>query len=173
MSQPPNLPRPGTRAPSFRLPASTGGTIALDDLLAQGPAVLFFYPRADTAGCTTEACGFRDDLRNFRDAGAALAGISPDPPAAVRRFAEKYRLDYPLLADKDHAVAGRYGVWQEKSMYGRKYMGVARTTFVVDHGGDVIHVFEKVKPAGHSAAVLDWLRSHLKSHLPRKHNVRK
>lgn len=169
MSESPDLPRPGARAPKFRLAASTGGAVALDDLIAKGPAVLFFYPRADTPGCTREACGFRDDLRAFRDAGVALAGISPDPPSAVRKFAEKYRLDYPLLADEDHAVAQRYGVWQEKSMYGRKYMGVARTTFVVDAAGKILHVFEKVRPAGHSAAVFDWLRSHL----PRKHNVRK
>ena len=121
--------------------------------------MLFFYPRADTAGCTTEACGFRDDIAAFRDAGVSVVGISPDPVKAVRRFAEKFGLGFPLLADEDHAVAARYGVWQEKSMYGRKYMGVARTTVVVGRGGKVLHVFEKVKPAGHSREVIEWLRA--------------
>ena len=169
MPQPISLPRAGSRAPMFRLPANTGQTVTLDDLTARGPAVLFFYPRADTEGCTKEACGFRDDLRGFRDAGVAVAGISPDPVPAVRKFAEKYELDYPLLADEDHAVAERYGVWQEKSMYGRKYMGVARTTFIVGPDGKILHVFEKVRPAGHSASVLEWLRSRV----ARKADVRK
>ena len=123
---------------------------------------MFFYPRADTPGCTTEACGFRDDGRAFRDAGVSVVGVSPDSVKAVNKFAEKFALDYPLLADEDHAVAERYGVWQEKSMYGRKYWGVARTTVVIDKGGKVLHVFENVKPKGHSAAVLDWLRTNLK-----------
>ena len=159
MADSPPLPRVGSRAPAFRLPASTGETIDLETLTANGAAVLFFYPRADTAGCTKEACGFRDDTRAFRDAGAVVAGISPDPLQGVKKFAEKYRLDYPLLADADHAVAHQYGVWQEKVMYGRRYMGVVRTTFVVDGRGRIAHVFERVKPAGHSREVLDWLRS--------------
>jgi peroxiredoxin Q/BCP len=155
------LPTPGRKAPAFRLPSSTGQTISLSGLTERGPAVLFFYPRADTPGCTKEACGFRDDASAFRDLGVSVVGISPDPPSAVRRFAEKFSLDYPLLADEDHAVAERYGVWQEKSMYGRKYMGVARTTVVVAKGGKVLHVFQRVKPEGHSAQVLDWLRDNL------------
>jgi peroxiredoxin Q/BCP len=155
------LPTPGRRAPSFRLPSSTGGTLSLSELTERGPAVLFFYPRADTPGCTKEACGFRDDARAFRALGVSVVGISPDPLPAVRKFAEKFSLDYPLLADEDHAVAERYGVWQEKSMYGRKYMGVARTTVVVGKGGKVLHVFDRVKPDGHSAQVLDWLRANL------------
>jgi peroxiredoxin Q/BCP len=153
------LPTPGHRAPSFRLPSSTGGTVSLSELTERGPAVLFFYPRADTPGCTKEACGFRDDARALRELGVSVVGISPDPLPAVRKFAEKFSLDYPLLADEDHAVAERYGVWQEKSMYGRKYMGVARTTVVVGKGGKVLHVFDRVKPDGHSAQVLDWLRA--------------
>ena len=161
MQQANSLPRPGSRAPAFELPSSTGKTVRLADLTARGPIVLFFYLRADTPGCTTEACGFRDDGRAFREAGASVVGISPDSVKAVTKFAEKFALDYPLLADEDHAVAGRYGVWQEKSMYGRKYWGVARTTVVVGRGGKVLHVFEKVKPKGHSGEVLDWLRSHL------------
>ena len=156
------LLRPGSRAPTFELPASTGGTVRLTDLTERGPVVLFFYPRADTPGCTTEACGFRDDGRAFREAGVSVVGVSPDSANAVKKFAEKFGFDYPLLADEDHAVAGRYGVWREKNMYGRKYWGVARTTVLIDKGGKVLHVFENVKPKGHSAAVLDWLRSNRK-----------
>ena len=159
MSDTPPLPRPGSAAPQFRLPASTGQTISLEDLTTRGPVVLFFYPRADTAGCTKEAFGFRDDIKVFRDAGVAVVGISPDPLRAVSRFAGKFGLDYPLLADEDHAVAERYGVWRQKSMYGRQYMGVIRTTVVIDRDGRVVHVFEKVKPEGHSREVLNWLRS--------------
>ena len=159
MSEAIPLPRPGSTAPPFQLPASTGQTISLKELTDRGGVVLFFYPRADTAGCTKEACGFRDDMRAFRDAGVAVLGISPDPPKAVARFAEKFSFQFPLLADEDRAIAQRYGVWQQKSMYGRKYMGVVRTTFVIDHGGKILHVFEKVKPQGHSREVLDWLRS--------------
>src|SRR5690348_8964373 len=138
MSEPGPILKVGQRSPAFRLPASTGETVALCDLVARGPLVLFFYPKADTAGCTNEACGFRDDLGAFRKAGVAVAGISPDPVEAVRKFAAKYGLGYPLLADADHAVAQRYGVWREKSMYGRKYMGVVRTTVVIGKGGTVL-----------------------------------
>ena len=153
------IPRVGSPAPDFRLPASTGGTVALGELTERGQAVIFFYPRADTPGCTKEACGYRDDIAAFRNLSASVVGISPDPLAAVTKFAQKFALDYPLLADEDHAVAERYGVWQQKSMYGLKYMGVARTTVVVGRGGTVLHVFEKVRPVGHSREVLDWLRS--------------
>jgi len=161
MPEPNQLPTPGRRAPAFRLPSSTGRAIALSELTERGPAVVFFYPRADTPGCTKEACGFRDDARAFRDPGVSVVGISADPLPVVRKFAEKFSLDYPLLADEDHAVAERYGVWQEKSMYGRRYMGIARTTVVVAKGGKVLHVFQRVKPEGHSVQVLDWLRRNL------------
>jgi len=138
------LPKPGRRAPAFRLPSSTGQAISLSELTERGPAVLFFYPRADTPGCTKEACGFRDDTRAFRALGVSVVGISPDPLPAVTKFAKKFSLDYPLLADEDHAVADRYGVWREKNMYGRTYMGVARTTVIVATGGKVLHVFDPV-----------------------------
>lgn len=159
MPDAPTLPRVGAKAPAFRLPASNGETIALRDVAARGPVVLFFYPRADTPGCTTEACQFRDNSATFRDAGMTVLGVSPDTLAAVTRFARKLNLDYPLLADADHAVCERYGLWQEKSMYGRKYMGVVRTTFLIDRGGTILHVFEKVKPTGHGRQVLDWLNA--------------
>lgn len=162
MSETAALPPVGSLAPALRLPSSTGTTIDLHDVASRSRVVLFFYPKADTPGCTTEACSFRDDRRAFEDAGIAVLGISPDPVAEVRKFSEKYALDYPLLADEDHAVAERYGVWQQKSMYGRKYMGVARTTVLVDRGGAILHVFEKVRPEGHTAEVLEWLRANLR-----------
>src|SRR5437763_12112959 len=145
----------GKAAPKFKLPASDGRTIALEDFKGKQTVVLYFYPRADTPGCTTEACGFRDALADYDKAKVAVLGISPDPVKAVTKFAEKFHLNFPLLADEDHAVCEKYGVWQEKSMYGRKYWGAMRTTFVIDRDGKVAHVFEKVKPAGHDQEVLE------------------
>ena len=163
MAPPKEAPQPspliGRAAPRFRLPSSAGDVVDLAQLVSDGPAVLFFYPKADTPGCTKEACGFRDVIGDFKRQGVAVLGVSPDSPKAVIKFGEKFALTYPLLADEDHAVAERYGVWREKSMYGRKYMGVARTTFVVARGGKVLHVFENVKPQGHAEEVLAWLRA--------------
>ena len=151
------VPAVGTKAPPFRLPSSNGDTLDLKTATVRGPVVLFFYPKADTPGCTKEACGFRDAADRFRAAGVTVWGISPDPPERVRKFAEKYGLGYPLLADADHAVAERYGVWRLKSMYGRQFWGVARTTFVIGADGKVLRVFESVKPQGHEQEVLDWV----------------
>jgi len=119
--------------------------------------VLFFFPKADTPGCTTEACEFRDGQKTFTRKNAAIVGISPDKPAAHAKFAEKYSLPYTLIPDPDHAIAEAYGVWKEKSMYGRKYMGIERTTFVIDEKGKIAKIFAKVKPAGHAAEVLEAL----------------
>jgi len=119
--------------------------------------VLFFFPKADTPGCTTEACEFRDGQKTFTRKNASIVGISPDKPAAHAKFAEKYSLPYTLVPDPDHAIAEAYGVWKEKSMYGRKYMGIERTTFVIDEKGKIAKVFAKVKPAGHAAEVLEAL----------------
>ena len=119
--------------------------------------VLFFFPKADTPGCTKEACEFRDAQKAFSRKNAAIVGISPDKPAAQAKFAEKYGLPYAFVADPDHAIAEAYGVWKEKSMYGRKYMGIERTTFVIDEKGKIANVFAKVKPAGHAAEVLEAL----------------
>src|SRR6185503_9625602 len=119
--------------------------------------VLFFFPKADTPGCTTEACEFRDAQKTFTRKNAAIVGISPDKPAAHAKFAAKYGLPYTLVPDSDHAIAEAYGVWKEKSMYGRKYMGIERTTFVIDEKGKVGRIFAKVKPAGHAAEVLEAL----------------
>ena len=157
------IPSVGSVAPNFKLPSSSGKSIALGDFADKKTVVLYFYPKADTPGCTTEACGFRDALADYDRVNVAVLGISPDPVQDVKQFAEKFHLNFPLLADADHAVAERYGVWQEKSMYGKKYWGVARTTFVIDRSGKVAKVFERVKPAGHEREVLDFLREFLKS----------
>ena len=119
--------------------------------------VLFFFPKADTPGCTTEACEFRDAQKTFTRKNAAIVGISPDKPAAHAKFAEKYSLPYTLVPDPDHAIAEAYGVWKEKSMYGRKYMGIERTTFVIDEKGKIAKIFAKVKAAGHASEVLEAL----------------
>jgi peroxiredoxin Q/BCP len=152
------MPAIGKTAPKFKLPASSGQTIALEDFKGKQMVVLYFYPRADTPGCTTEACAFRDALADYDKSNIAVLGISPDPVKAVTKFAEKFHLNFPLLADEDHAITEKYGCWQEKSMYGKKYWGAARTTFVIAKDGKVLHVFEKVKPAGHDQEVLAWIR---------------
>jgi peroxiredoxin Q/BCP len=152
------IPQVGKLAPKFKLPSSTGETIDIGSFAGKKLVVLYFYPKADTPGCTKEACGFRDTLAEFDKAKVAVLGISPDPIEAVSEFSEKFHLNFPLLADSDHAVAEKYGVWQEKSMYGKKYWGVARTTFVIGRDGKIAHVFERVKPQGHDQQVLDWMR---------------
>jgi thioredoxin-dependent peroxiredoxin len=152
-----NVSRVGQTAPKFALPASTGETIELSDFRDRKMVVLYFYPRADTPGCTKEACGFRDALEGFDKQKIAVLGISPDPIEDVTSFAKKFHLNFPLLADADHAVAERYGVWHAKSMYGKRYWGVARTTFVIDKDGKILRVFERVKPAGHERQVLEWI----------------
>ena len=150
------LPGVGSSAPAFKLCASTGETV--DSAKLKGKTfVLYFYPRADTPGCTKEACGFRDAIASYKKLGVPVFGVSPDPVEDVTKFAEKFKLNFPLLADADHSVAERYGVWQEKSMYGKKYMGVARTTFIIGPDGKVARVFEKVKPEGHDQEVLGVL----------------
>ena len=148
----------GQPAPDFDLPSSTGKHIRLADFTGKKTLVLYFYPRADTPGCTTEACGFRDALAEYDSAKVAVLGISPDSEKAVTKFADKFHLNFPLLADADHAIADGYSVWQQKSMYGKKYMGVARVTFVIASDGKVAHVFEKVKPQRHDQQVLQWIK---------------
>ena len=146
----------GDTAPDFTLPDQDGREITLSDLRGQ-PVVLYFYPKADTPGCTTQACGIRDHRADYEGAGAKVLGVSPDPVTAVQKFAEKYTLDFELLADEDHAVAELYGVWGEKKMYGKTYMGVARATFVIDPEGKVAKVVPKVSPKTHDDVVLEAL----------------
>ena len=152
MSDATAMPGAGEPAPDFTLPTDDGGTLTLSSLRGR-PVVLYFYPKDDTSGCTTQACGFRDAFPRFAGLDAVVLGISPDSIKSHAKFRRKYGLTYPLLADEDHAVAERYGVWAEKSMYGRTYWGNLRTTFVVDRDGRIARVFERVKPAGHAAEV--------------------
>lgn len=144
---------PGDIAPDFELPDQDGRAVKLADFRGT-PVVLYFYPKADTPGCTTQACGVRDHEADYAAVGAPVLGISPDPVAKVKKFHEKYDLNFSLLADEDHGVADSYGVWVEKSMYGRKYMGNERTTFVIDSDGRVARALRKVKPAEHDEQVL-------------------
>lgn len=143
----------GDDAPEFELQDQDGQTVRLADLRGRR-VVLYFYPKADTPGCTTQACGIRDRRADYDAAGAVVLGVSPDEPAKLRKFAEKRGLPFTLLADVDHAVAEAYGVWVEKSMYGRTYWGNERTTFVIDAVGHVQRVLRKVKPAEHDELVL-------------------
>jgi peroxiredoxin Q/BCP len=143
----------GETAPDFELADQDGNTVRLSDHRGKH-VVVYFYPKADTPGCTTQACGIRDRTADYEAANAVVLGISPDQPDALRKFADKYGLPFTLLADADHAVAEEYGVWVEKSMYGKRYMGVQRATFVVDPDGRVEHVIPKVKPQTHDDEVL-------------------
>ena len=147
-------PAAGTPAPDFTLPTDTGTPLTLSAFRGR-PVVLYFYPKDDTSGCTKESCEFRDLVPRFERVNAQILGISPDDVKSHAKFRDKYQLNFPLLADEGHAVADRYGVWQEKSMYGRKYWGNARTTFIIDSSGRIARVFEKVKAAGHAAEVAD------------------
>ncbi len=146
------MPTIGKAAPAFTLETDTGDTVSLKDFKGQ-TVVLYFYPKDDTSGCTTEACEFRDIMPRFTKDKAVILGISPDNVRSHAKFKAKYDLPFTLLADTEKVVAEAYGVWKEKSMYGRKYMGVERTTFLIDAKGVLRQVFDKVKPAGHAEAV--------------------
>ena len=146
----------GDKAPSFTLPDQRGEKVKLSDFKGE-TVVLYFYPRADTPGCTTQACGVRDRSADYKAAGARVVGISPDEVSAIDKFAGKFDLGFTLLADADHAVAEQYGAWVEKSMYGKKYMGVARATFIIDPKGKIAKVFPKVQPKKHDDLVLKAL----------------
>jgi thioredoxin-dependent peroxiredoxin len=146
------------KAPDFTLPDENEKEVSLKDLRGK-TVVLYFFPRADTPGCTIESRGFRDLYSKIQKTGAVLLGISPDTVAAEKKFSEKYDLPFPLLADADKKVAMAFGVLKEKNMYGRKVMGVARTTFVIGSDGKIAHIFEKVKPDGHAEEVLEYLKS--------------
>ena len=146
----------GDEAPDFELPDQDGEPVRLSSFRGK-PVVLYFYPKADTPGCTTQACGIRDRKADYDSAEAVVLGVSPDEPAALRKFADKHGLPFTLLGDSEHAVAEQYGVWAEKSMYGRKFWGNQRSTFVIDAEGKIAKVFPKVSPKTHDELVLDAL----------------
>jgi peroxiredoxin Q/BCP len=143
----------GKKAPEFTLPGSNGEDVALKDFKGR-TVVLYFYPKDDTPGCTKEACEFRDALKKFTSKKAVVLGVSPDSLKAHDKFIDKFELPFELLSDTDHKVAEKYGTWVEKSMYGRKYMGIERSTFVIDGAGQVKAIFRKVKVDGHVDEVL-------------------
>lgn len=143
----------GQQAPDFELPDQGGNPVRLSSLRG-GPVVLYFYPKADTPGCTTQACGVRDRRGDYQRAGAVVLGVSPDPVAKLEKFADKHGLAFALLSDEDHHVAELYGVWVQKSMYGRTYFGNERTSFVIGPEGRIAAVLRKVKPAQHDELVL-------------------
>jgi peroxiredoxin Q/BCP len=147
---------PGKKAPAFSLKDQHGNTQRLSDYAGR-PVVLYFYPKDDTPGCTTEACAFRDNLPRFKPSKAVVLGVSILDEASKARFADKYDLSFPLLADADHGVAETFGVWQKKSRYGRTYMGIARTTYLIGPDGKVVKRWDNVKVDGHAEAVLEAL----------------
>jgi thioredoxin-dependent peroxiredoxin len=148
------MPLPaGIPAPDFALPDETGTVRRLSDFRGHH-VILYFYPEDDTPGCTREACNFRDDYSDYERAGMTILGVSPDSPKSHAKFKKKYGLPFPLLADEGHKICDVYGVWGEKSLFGHDYMGVLRTTFLIDPEGNVAQVFEKVRPAQHSAELL-------------------
>jgi thioredoxin-dependent peroxiredoxin len=148
------LIQPGRKAPRFSLKDQNGKTHRLADYAGR-PVILYFYPKDDTPGCTKEACGFQDHLPRFKTNNAAVLGVSILDQASKARFAGKHKLSFPLLADEDHAVADKYGVWQKKSLYGRSFMGNVRTTYLIDGKGNVVRRWDKVKVDGHAEAVLE------------------
>jgi peroxiredoxin Q/BCP len=143
----------GEQAPQFTIPDQDGNDVRLSDFAGK-TVVLYFYPKADTPGCTTQACGVRDHLPNYTEAGAIVLGISPDPVRRVKKFADRHGLDFMLLADEDHAVCEAYGVWAEKSMYGKRFWGSTRTTFIIGPDGVVAHVIPRASPRTHDDEVL-------------------
>jgi peroxiredoxin Q/BCP len=146
----------GKPAPNFELQSDTGETVKLSDLQGR-PVVLYFYPKDDTPGCTVEACELRDAYDVFRERGAEILGVSPDDVASHGKFKSKYELPFTLLADPEHEVAEKYGVWGERNSYGKKSMGIKRSTFIIDSDGNVARAMMGIKPAGHASEVLDSL----------------
>jgi thioredoxin-dependent peroxiredoxin len=143
----------GDMAPGFQMPATGGRTVNLEGYKGK-PFILYFYPKADTPGCTKEACAFQEAMPKFGEIGLDMIGVSPDKIKPIERFATKYGLTFPLASDEDHAVADRYGTWVEKSMYGRKYMGIERSTFLIGPNGKVLKAWRKVSVTGHADEVM-------------------
>lgn len=148
----------GNKAPQFTLKDQSGKSVSLKDFLGK-QVVLYFYPKDDTPGCTKEACNFRDDFYEIKKENAVILGVSADSEVRHKKFIEKYKLQFALLSDENKKVLEKYGVWQEKSMYGRKYMGIVRSTFIIDEKGKLKKIFPKVKVTNHNIEVLEALRS--------------
>lgn len=146
----------GDTAPAFSLPSADGAAVALKDFRGK-KVVLFFYPKDDTPGCTKEACSFRDNLARVKRKGAVILGMSADSPASHKKFVEKFDLSFPLLSDESKETIQAYGVWQEKTFMGRKYMGIVRSTFIIDEKGKIAHIFPNVKVEGHTDEVMELL----------------
>jgi peroxiredoxin Q/BCP len=151
-------PLEGKKASAFTLPNQDGASVSLRSLIAKGPVVVYFYPKDMTPGCTTEACGFRDAIEEIRSAGAQVVGVSADSPASHQKFIAKHGLNFPLLSDAANEVTKAYGVYKKKSLYGREFMGIERTTFIIGADGKVLKVFPKVKVNGHVAEVTESLK---------------
>ncbi len=144
----------GKKAPSFKLKDQNGNDVSLKDFIGK-QIVMYFYPKDDTPGCTKEACSFRDNFPDFKDINAVILGVSPDSPASHKKFISKYNLPFTLLSDENKEVLEKYEVWKEKNMYGKKYMGVERTTYIIDENGKIKKIFPKVKVDGHDKEVLE------------------
>jgi peroxiredoxin Q/BCP len=149
---------PGGKAPAFSLKSDSGKAVKLSDFKGR-PVVLYFYPKDDTPGCTREACAFRDLKSEMEQGGAVVLGVSADSVESHGKFRDKYKLNFPLLADPDHAVAEQYGAWREKNMYGKKSMGIQRSTYLIGPDGKVARVWKKVNVDGHDAAVLEAIKN--------------
>ncbi len=149
--------QPGAKAPDFALPSSDGGVVRLKDFKGKKRVVLYFYPKDNTSGCTREACSFRDYSQRLADKDTVVLGVSADSLESHEKFIKKYNLNFPLLADVQHKTAEAYGAWGEKSMYGKKYFGMIRKTFIIGKNGKLEHVFHKVKPEEHGKEVLSLL----------------
>ena len=149
----------GSKAPAFDVPSSAGKNITLEEFKGKKNVVLYFYPKDDTPGCTVEACGFRDRFREIEKQDAVILGVSPDGDKSHQKFISKFKLPFTLLSDEDKALCEAYGVWVKKSMYGKEYMGVARTTFIIDKDGKIAKIFEKVKTDIHNDEVLEGLKT--------------
>lgn len=147
---------PGEKAPDFSLPADDGATVSLSDYEGR-KVLLYFYPKDDTSGCTKQACDLRDEMPRFEAGDTVVLGVSPDPVESHVKFKEKYDLNFPLLADEDHEVAEAYGVWKEKSMYGRSYMGIERSSFLIDENGVIKEAWRKVQATKHAETVTEYL----------------
>ena len=151
--------REGMKAPDFSLPASNGKNVSLKDFRGKQKVVLYFYPKDDTPGCTVEACGFRDKIKAIESEDAVVLGVSPDDAQSHNKFIEKFKLPFLLLADEKKETCKAYGVWVKKSMYGKEYMGVQRSTFIIGKDGKFEKIYDKVKPEGHNDEVLEFLKA--------------